>query len=208
MNDVTRIINRIHKDGSAADELMPLVYEELKRLAASKLVHEKPGQTLQTTSLVHEAYVRLVDVKQAQQFESRGHFFAAAAEAMRRILVEQARRRQSLKRGGEWNRIPAISLNAFPSAQPDQDERVLAIHDAMEQLEQSAPRQCEIVKLRFFVGMTVEETANVLAISTPTVKREWAAAKVWIYRLIQGKLDEPDEPDDSDGGRENSNQDP
>ncbi len=191
MTDFTRILNRIEQgDPSAADQLLPLVYEALKRLAASKLVHEKPGQTLQATSLVHEAYLRLV-VKQAQPFESRGHFFSAAAEAMRRILVEQARRKQSLKRGGDWIRLPSIEINAIPADKLDQDERILAVHDALEQLEQSAPRQSEIVKLRFFAGMTVEETANFLGISTPTVKREWATAKVWIYRLIQSQSGDP-----------------
>lgn len=182
MNDVTQILADIEAGNpNSSNELLPIVYRELHRLAKARMAKERVGHTLQTTALVHEAYLRLVDVKQAQQWHSREHFFAAAAESMRRILVDQARSRQSEKRGGHLQRQSGVSrlADATPSSE---DDRILAVHDALDELEKSSPRQCELVKLRFFVGMTLEEAAESLDVSIPTVKRDWVAAKVFIYR--------------------------
>jgi RNA polymerase sigma factor (TIGR02999 family) len=185
MSDVTRILSQIESgDPSAAEQLLPLIYDELRKLAAARLAHEKPGQTLQATSLVHDAYLRLVDVQQAQRWDSRGHFFAAAAEAMRRILVEQARRKKTERKGGGRIRL-ALNEDVLP-VQADRGEaaRILAIHEALTGLEAESPRKAQLVKLRFFVGMTLEEAAGALGIAVPTAKRDWAAARVWLFRRL------------------------
>jgi RNA polymerase sigma factor (TIGR02999 family) len=179
MNDVTQILSRIQSgDPAATEELLPLVYEELRQLAAQKLVHEKPGQTLQATGLVHEAYIRLVDGEQAQHWNSRGHFFAAAAEAMRRILIESARRKARLKRGGDAQRIE------LPDPPADSDSSqidLLALNEALEALETERPDLAQIVKLRFFAGCALEETAEMLGISRATAQRRWVYARTWLY---------------------------
>jgi RNA polymerase sigma factor (TIGR02999 family) len=179
MHEITRILSAIEQgDPQAAEQLLPLVYDELRRLAAEKMGQEKPGQTLQPTALVHEAYIRLVDVEKAQHWDSRGHFFAAAAEAMRRILVEKARRKASSKRGGQCQRIDLVDL----AAQPD-DERVdlLALDEALKKLEQQHPEKARLVKLRFFAGCTLEETAEILGVSRATAERTWAYARAWLF---------------------------
>jgi RNA polymerase sigma factor (TIGR02999 family) len=184
MSDVTHILSAIEQgDARAAEQLLPLVYDELRKLAAQKLAQEKPGQTLQATALVHEAYLRLVDVKAAQSFNSRGHFFAAAAEAMRRILVESARRRGALKRGHGQERI---ELPALADGSGDEQVDLLALDDALKQFEEEHPPKAEVVKLRFFAGFTLEETAEMLGISRATAERHWAFARAWLF----GKLNE------------------
>jgi RNA polymerase sigma factor (TIGR02999 family) len=182
MSDVTRILSQIDSgDPSAAEKLLPLVYDELRKLAAARLAHEPPGPVLQATALVHEAYLRLVDVDYAQRWESRGHFFAAAAEAMRRILVEDARRRGSLKRGGALDRVTLPEVAA-----PEVEDRfdLLALDDALRQLEAEHPEKAKLVKLRFFAGCSLEDTALHLGISRATAQRHWAYARAWLY----GKL--------------------
>jgi RNA polymerase sigma factor (TIGR02999 family) len=184
MSDVTRILSQIEQgDPVAAERLLPLVYDELRKLAAAKLAHENPGQTLQATALVHDAYIRLVDVEQVQHWDSRGHFFAAAAEAMRRILVDQARRKRSERKGGDRVRVDIDETGPSPVAVQD-PERILAIHEALSVLEAESPRKAQLVKLRFFVGMTLEEAAGALGIAVPTAKRDWAAARVWLHRRL------------------------
>ena len=178
MTDVTRILSQIESgDPSAAEKLLPLVYEELRRLAAAKMAQEKPDQTLQATALVHEAYIRLVDAEKTQHWDSRGHFFSAAAEAMRRILVEQARRKAGPQNGGEYRRVELSGVEPeWPGPQPD----LLALHESLEKLEKQDPRAAELVKLRFFVGMTSQQAAQSLGISVSTAKTEWAYAKSWL----------------------------
>jgi RNA polymerase sigma factor (TIGR02999 family) len=184
MSDVTRILSAIDQgDPHAAEQLLPLVYDELRKLATAKLAQEQPGHTLQATALVHEAYLRLVDQEQAQHFNSRGHFFAACAESMRRILVESARRRGALKRGQGRQRIELPDL-ADGSGEDPID--LLALDDALKQLEEQHPPKAEVVKLRFFAGFTLEETAQVLGISLATAARHWAYARAWLF----GKLDD------------------
>ena len=179
MNDVTQILSQIESgDPSAAAELLPLVYSELRRLAGAKLADENPGQTLQATALVHEAYLRLVDVDQARRWNSRVHFFRAAAEAMRRILVDHARRKRSLKRGGEFKRVELDAIEAT-GVLPAED--VLAINEALEKLAHHDTDKAELVKLRYFAGLSVEDTANVLGISRATADRHWQYAKTWLY---------------------------
>ena len=179
MSDVTRILSQIEcGDPSAAEQQLPLVYDELRKLAAAKLAQEKPGQTLQATALVHEAYLRLVDVDQAQHWNSRGHFFASAAEAMRRILVDGTRRRESLKRGGNLERVELPDLVA-PVTGEQLD--LLALDDALTELESQHPEKARIVKLRFFAGCSLEETAEILGISRATAQRHWAYARAWLY---------------------------
>ena len=171
MSDVTQILSQIESgDPSAAEQLLPLVYDELRRLAAAKLANEKPGQTLQATALVHEAYIRLVDVEKAQHWNSRGHFFAAAAEAMRRILVENARRKQRLKRGGELAREPLDDV-AVECEVPEDD--LLDLDAALAKLAEEDPQKADVVKLRFFAGLSHEQTAQVLGIAAVTAKRHW-----------------------------------
>jgi RNA polymerase sigma factor (TIGR02999 family) len=183
MNDVTRILNAVEQgDPHAAEQLLPLVYNELRQLAAQKLAQEKPGQTLQATALVHEAYLRLVDVEQAQQWNSRGHFFAAAAEAMRRILVEQARRRAALKRGGQADRQP---LEASELAAPAPDEQLLAIHEALDDFARADPEAAALVKLRFFGGMTTTEAAAALGMSVRSAHDLWTYARSWLRRWLR-----------------------
>jgi RNA polymerase sigma factor (TIGR02999 family) len=182
MTDVTRILSAIEQgDPHAAEQLLPLVYDELRQLAAQKLAQEKPGQTLQATALVHEAYLRLVDTQQAQQWNSRGHFFAAAAEAMRRILVDQARRRNAAKRGGQAHRE---ELEGSALAAPEPAVDVLALHEALERLEKADPASANLVKLRFFAGLTMSEAAEALAMSVRSAHDLWAYARSWLRREI------------------------
>jgi RNA polymerase sigma factor (TIGR02999 family) len=193
MSDVTRILSALDRgDPKAADQLLPLVYDELRRLAASRMAHEATGQTLQATALVHEAYLRLVGSEQRgsspPEWNSRGHFFAAAAEAMRRILVERARHRQSLKAGGDRQRqqLPDIEL---ADAGPRLD--LLALHEALTRLEQQNRRRAELVKLRFFTGLTIAEAARALGISESTADNDWAYARSWLRLEIEGKAGAP-----------------
>src|SRR5262249_11275668 len=182
MSDVTQILSAIeHGDPQAAARLLPLVYDELRKLAAAKLAQEMPGQTLQATALVHEAYLRLVDVNQAQQWNSRGHFFAAAAEAMRRILIEQARHKASQRRGGARERyeLRDDDLIAVPLT-----EELLDLDEALTKLAATDPQAAELVKLRVFAGMTVEQIAQVQGTSPRTVKRNWAYARAWLGRAL------------------------
>jgi RNA polymerase sigma factor (TIGR02999 family) len=182
MSDVTRILSAIERgDSSAAEQLLPLVYDELRKLAARKLAQEKPGQTLQATALVHEAYLRLVDVKQAPGWNG-GHFFAAAAEAMRRILVEQARRRLALKRGGGARRQP---LEDSAVVAPAPDDRLLAVHEALDDLARTDPDAAALVKLRFFAGMTMTDAAAALGMSVRSAHDVWAYARSWLHRHIR-----------------------
>src|SRR5262245_44664041 len=184
MSEVTRILSAIEQgDPSAAEQLLPLVYDELRMLAAQRLAREKPGQTLQATALVHEVYLRLVDVETAQRWDSRGHFFAAAAEAMRRILVDHARQRRSQRRGGAAKRHSLASLDA---AIPAPDEELLAVDEALQRLHQLDPAKAELVKLRYFAGMTIPEAAQALGISVPTANRYWAYARAWLHEDLAG----------------------
>ncbi len=184
MSDVTRILSAIERgDPQAAEQLLPLVYAELRQLAAHRLAHEKPGQTLQATALVHEAYLRLVpsgdaSASRAQRWDSRGHFFAAAAEAMRRILVENARRKDRLKHGRELQRVD-LESGCRVSEAPSLD--LLALDEALTKLAESEPAKAELVKLRFFAGLTMPEAAAALDISLATAERYWTFAKAWLY---------------------------
>jgi RNA polymerase sigma factor (TIGR02999 family) len=184
MSEVTHILNAIEQgDPHAAGQLLPLVYDELRKLAAAKFGQEKAGQTLQPTALVHEAYLRLVGAEQAQHWNSRGHFFAAAAEAMRRILVERARKRGRLKRGGDRQRL---DLDALQLAVPEVADELLALDEALADLALKHPDKAELVKLRYFAGLTVAEAAQALGISTSTADRHWTYARAWLYRRIVG----------------------
>jgi RNA polymerase sigma factor (TIGR02999 family) len=182
MTDVTRILSAIGQgDPHAAGQLLPLVYDELRQLAAQRLAQEKPGQTLQATALVHEAYLRLVDVEQAQRWDNRGHFFAAAAEAMRRILIDNARRKRRPKHGGDRARVQldeALCLGEAP------DDDLLALDEALEKLARAEPAKAELVKLHYFAGLSLEEAGQVLGISHRTAKRHWAYARAWLYAAI------------------------
>ena len=178
MSDVTEVLSQIELGDHAAEQLLPLVYDELRKLAAAKLAQEKPGQTLQATALVHEAYLRLVGSHNGgPSWDNRGHFFAAAAEAMRRILVESARRKQSQKAGGDWQRLELSDVEPA-SRRPHVD--VLALSDALDQLESRDPRKASLVKLRYFAGLTNQEAAVALGISTATADNDWAYAKSWL----------------------------
>jgi RNA polymerase sigma factor (TIGR02999 family) len=189
MSDVSQILSAIEQgDPHAAEQLLPLVYDELRKLAAQRLAQENPGQTLQATALVHEVYLRLVDVEQSQNWSGRGHFFAAAAEAMRRILVENARRKQSVKHGGGRRRVN-LEEAASLSVEPGLD--ILDLEEALTRLAQEDPMKAEVVKLRFFAGLTVEQTADLLGIARDTVCRHWAYAKVWLYCAITGEGELP-----------------
>ena len=186
MTDVTRILNQIENgDPSASDELLPLVYQELRRLASARLANEKPGQTLQATALVHEAFLRLVDNSNDQRWDSSRHFFAAAAEAMRRILIERARQRNSLKKGGDLNRID-IS-NVEPTYLPLACDDILGLDEALQKLNEQHPRKAELVKLRFFAGLTVDEAAKTLGISTTSTENDWAYARSWLRIEMEGQ---------------------
>ena len=189
MSEVTRILSTSEQGNpQAAEQLLPLVYEELRKLAAQKLAQEAPGQTLQATALVHEAYLRLVDVEQVQHWDSRGHFFAAVAEAMRRILVENARRRRRQKHGGQLRRIDFEEAQSLAEEPADE---LLALDEALDQLAAEDPVKAELVKLRCFAGLSHQEAAEALGISRATADRYWAYAKSWLYC----KLYDPDPED-------------
>ena len=176
MADVTQILSQIEQgDPSAANQLLPLVYDELRRLAAARLADEKPGQTLQATALVHDAYIRLVDVEKAQHWDSRGHFFAAAARAMRRILIESARRKQF---------APRVDLEGLQLAARGQDSRLLELHYALERLAAEEPTAARIVEIRVFAGLSVEEAASALGLSRATAYREWTFARAWLATAL------------------------
>ena len=182
MSDVTGILSAIEQgDPQAAEQLLPLVYDELRKLAAAKLAQEKPGQTLQATALVHEAYLRLVDVDKAQHWNSRGHFFAAAAEAMRRILVDNARRKQSSKHGGGRQRL---DLDDFAGATSERSDDVLAIDEALAGLAAADPQAEKLVKLRYFAGLTIPQAAEVLGVSARSADYLWAYARAWLLRFL------------------------
>jgi RNA polymerase sigma factor (TIGR02999 family) len=183
VNEVTRILSAIERgDPSAAEQLLPLVYDELRKLAAQKLAQEKSGQTLQSTDLVHEAYLRLVGDDNAHPWNSRGHFFAAAAEAMRRILVDQARRKRSLRRGGDLQRRP-IEDHEIAAPEPSLD--LLAVHEALERFHHVDAEAAQIVKLRYFAGLTIPQAAEALGISTSTADRSWAYARAWLHAALK-----------------------
>ena len=187
MNDVTRILSAIeHGDPRAAEQLLPIVYHELRQLAAQKLAREKPGQTLQATALVHEAYLRLVGA-QDPRWNSRNHFFAAAAEAMRRILVEKSRRQRAEKRGGESRRVDLddVDLPSVPGGVPAAD--LLSLDEALTRFATQDPVKAELVKLRYFAGLSVEEAAEVLGISRATAARHWDYARSWLYSELRGR---------------------
>jgi RNA polymerase sigma factor (TIGR02999 family) len=181
MSDVTRILSAIEQgDPQASEQLLPLVYEELRRLAAQKMTEEKPGQTLQATGLVHEAYLRLVDREQIRRWDSRGHFFSAAAEAMRRILVEKARRKRSLKGGGGRKRVALQASLAGDACQAPRDD-LLGLDAALAKFAAVEPVKAQVVKIHFFAGLTLPETAEVLGISLATAERYWAYARTWLF---------------------------
>ena len=183
MSEVTRILSAIEQgDPSAADQLLPLVYGELRKLAAHKLAHEKPGQTLEATALVHEAYIRLVDVDELQRWNGRGHFFAAAAEAMRRILVDQARKKMSRKRGGGLERLP---LEEVEISAPEPALDLLAVNDALEKFERIDKAAADLVKLRYYAGLTLPQAAEALGISSSTADRQWAYARAWLHAELR-----------------------
>src|SRR5258705_9129787 len=187
MNEVTRILSAIERgEPRAADQLLPLVYDELRELAAQRLAHEKPGQTLQSTALVHEAYLRLVGPHDARRWDSRGHFFAAAAEAMRRILVNRARDKRRLKRGGGQERLDWNSLEVADDAS---DEDLLAIDVALQALMAEHPICGELVKLRFFAGLTLDQAAECLEIGQRTADRYWSFGRAWLYNELRGVSD-------------------
>jgi RNA polymerase sigma factor (TIGR02999 family) len=180
MSDVTRILNAIEKgDSKAADKLLPLVYEELRHLAAQKMSHEPPGQTLQATALVHEAYIRLVG-SDDQNWSGRTHFFAAAAEAMRRILIDNARRKKSLKRGGGFNKIE-MEEAIITTNKPMKIDELLALDEALQKLEGIDKVKADLVKLRFFTGLTIEQAATILGISHATAERYWDYTRSWLH---------------------------
>ena len=188
MSDVTQILSQIEEgDPSAADQLLPLVYDELRKLATAKMAQERPGQTLQATALVHDAYIRLVDVEKTQHWDSRGHFFAAAAEAMRRILVENARKRASMKHGGNLRRL---ELEEGLTINQQRPEDILSLDEALDVLAAEDPVKAELVKLRCFVGMSHQEAATTLGISRPTADRYWAYAKTRLYCELFGDVAE------------------
>ena len=183
MSEVTRILSGIEQgDPNAAEQLLPLVYDELRKLAADRLAQEVPGQTLQATALVHEAYLRLVDVEQAQQWNSRGHFFAAAAEAMRRILIDRARHKQRVKHGGGRKRIDLDDVAGIE----DPDDQLLALDEALTELARQEPLKADVVKLRYFAGLSLDDAADCLGISVASAKRHWAVARAWLHDAIEG----------------------
>jgi RNA polymerase sigma factor (TIGR02999 family) len=190
MSDVTRLLSAIEQgDPQAADQLLPLVYDELRRLAAQKLAQEKPGQTLQATALVHEAYLRLVGPADLPHWQSRGHFFAAAAEAMRRILVDGARRKRTHKHGGQRQRLDLDHIEVVAvTRSPD----LLALDDALTQLAAEDPLKAQLVNLRYFAGLSVQHAADVLGISRATADRYWAYARTWLYCALRGTADSPE----------------
>jgi RNA polymerase sigma factor (TIGR02999 family) len=184
MSDVTRILESIERgDGHAAGQLLPLVYAELRRLAAHKMAGEKPGQTLQPTALVHEAWLKLVG-QEKRRWEDRNHFFAAAAEAMRQILTDNARRKLTQRHGGGHQRV---QLEDCAVATASENDEIVAVSDALEKLAKLDPQRAEVVKLRYFVGLTLKEASEVLGISEPTARRYWAFARAWLYAEIRGE---------------------
>jgi RNA polymerase sigma factor (TIGR02999 family) len=192
MTELTRILSTIEHGGPcAAEQLLPLVYDELRRLAAQKLAQEKSGQTLQATALVHEAYVRLVGsgetaVGGEQRWDSRGHFFAAAAEAMRRILIDRARKKRSTKRGGGRKRLDIDAVDLATQATPDQ---LLALDDALAELGREDPAAARLVEMRYFAGLTVEEAGKALGVSTATAYRHWKYARAWLHAELLGTVE-------------------
>jgi RNA polymerase sigma factor (TIGR02999 family) len=191
MSEVSRVLSAIESgEPHAAEQLLPLVYDELRRLAAQKLAQEKPGQTLEATALVHEAYLRLVDTQKAQHWKSRRHFFAAAAEAMRRILVENARRKKSQKHGGRLQRHPLEAADQADPGQEAPDDALLALDEALHKLSARDPLKAELVGLRYFAGLTTAQAAQALGISTATAERYWAYAKAWL-RYEMRQADQP-----------------
>jgi RNA polymerase sigma factor (TIGR02999 family) len=195
MNDVTRILSAVESgDPKAAEGLLPLVYDELRRLAARKLAQEKPGQTIQATALVHEAYLRLLDAGSGRDWNSRGHFFAAAAEAMRRILVENARRKRAAKRGGDQLKAELDGLEIVAS---DVSDDLLALDDALTHFAVVDPKAAELVKLRYFAGLTIKQAAELLGVSPRTADSLWAFARAWLLQKIQGGPS-PSDPGDGD----------
>jgi RNA polymerase sigma factor (TIGR02999 family) len=183
MSEVTRILSGIEQgDPSAAEQLLPLIYDELRNLAGQKLAREKPGQTLQATALVHEAYLRLTGGDKTQHWNSRGHFFAAAAEAMRRILVDQARRKLSLRRGGTLQR-QSIEDQEIEAPEPSLD--LLAVHEALDRFQEVDAVAAQLVKLRYFAGLTIPQAAEALGISTSTADRSWAYARAWLHTALK-----------------------
>jgi RNA polymerase sigma factor (TIGR02999 family) len=192
MNEVTRILSAIaHGDPHAAAQLLPLVYDDLRRLAAARLAPEPAGNTLQPTALVHEAYLRLVGTPNGDQWDHRGHFFAACAEAMRRIVVDAARRKKMAKHGGGLNRHDATEL-AIAALQPDED--VVALDEALTRFAAIEPQKAELVKLRYFAGLTIEEAADALGVSPATAKRHWAYSKAWLLQALGGSTEKLDNP--------------
>jgi RNA polymerase sigma factor (TIGR02999 family) len=184
MTDVTQILRRIEQgDPDAAPELLPLVYNELRRLAGQRMAQENPGQTLQATALVHEPYLRLVDREQAQHWDSRGHFFAAAAEAMRRILVENARRKGRLKRGGE---LQQVELTDVPIVIPEIHEDLMALDTALDRLKAIDAEAVQLVHLRYFVGLSIPDAAALMGIAPRTADRIWAFARAWLHQEVAG----------------------
>lgn len=182
VNDVTRILNSLESNGGQArEQLIPVIYEELRRLAAARMAHERPGQTLQATALVHEAWLRLVGSDIPQQWNSRGHFFSAAAEAMRRILIDNARRKATEKHGGKLDRV---ELSDVDVAINTDDERLLIVDEALQRLAEQDKDAAELIKLRFFAGMSNEEAARALGLSERTAGRLWAYARAWLYKEI------------------------
>ena len=191
MADVTRILNALEKgDPQATEKLLPLVYQELRLLAAQKMSQESPGQTLQATALVHEAYIRLIEAKD-QSWNSRGHFFKAAAEAMRRILIDNARRKKSLREGGDHQQIDIdqANLKALVPSNENSSEDILALDEALEKLNKIDPRNAEFVKLRYFAGLSLNQVAEIEGISRRTATRWWNYARAWLHREISGNRD-------------------
>jgi len=185
MSDITQILEQIEQgDPSAADQLLPLVYQELRKLAAQKLSKEAGGTSIQPTMLVHEAYVRLVDVNKPQKWNGRGHFFGAAAEAMRRILVEHARQKQSLKRGGDAQKVE-LNLEQIADKEPGED--ILALDEALTELERQWPEKAELVKLKYFGGLTIPEASAAMGISTATAERYWRFARAWLHSQLKNR---------------------
>jgi RNA polymerase sigma factor (TIGR02999 family) len=183
MSDVTQILRQIEGgDPTSASQLLPLVYDELRKLAAAKMIRESPDHTLQPTALVHEAYLRLVDANESQSWEGRGHFFAAAAEAMRRILIENARAKNSERRGGKHRRVDLLEQNAAVDAASDE---LLLLDEALSKLAESRPEAAELVRLRVFAGLSTEEAAAILAIPDRTARRTWTYAQAWLRRAMQ-----------------------
>jgi RNA polymerase sigma factor (TIGR02999 family) len=188
MSDITRVLSAMEEgDPHAAEQLLPLVYGELRKLAAQKLAQEKPGQTLEATALVHEAYLRLVDVEKAQHWDSRGHFFAAAAEAMRRILIDQARRKHSRNRGGGMRRVELDAGALLVAPEDHAAEDLLLLDEALRQLENEDPLKARLVKLRYFAGLSIQEAATALDISVASAKRYWIYARSWLYGKVHGR---------------------